>query len=544
MLRLMNELTDKPDWHKKVFNREIVSKWKKEVLEADGVDISQAMVDWCIEELRYKAKIFEKTGMVTVYDADVVKSDVAVPQELKEPLKDAVRPLEDVAPTERDWHPGSDERVLDLVHPSLFPLVYGRSRILPDGVTNLDNCIRQCGEGVTLTITEEERKPESDPFDAWVQKQTQKTFSRKFQWLPCDANIANDDVKITSYINNLHPHRHKNLYSLVERIIGCAIPLWNVTLTGQKVPQYRFQRISYKRALRQGQSDEEDNVPFTIWDEEALNTPAMQPEPEIFKPPTVPDDLRNKFLQEDGMTLKSECTVDLKRDYGERGLQVIVKLANIHLTPEKPEYEGGTWHVEGQLNEHICATALYYYDSENISTSCLAFRQQSSAEDVFNIRYQQDYHRWLGDVFGCEQEGPPVQDVGTVNTKEGRLLTFPNVFQHRVQPFRLADPTKPGHRKILAMFLVDPNIRIISTANVPCQRIDWWRDAVSEEKEAIGRSPLLELKDDVCGPVGRFAMTMEEAKELRLELMEERKQFVIYQNEAMETWETFSLCEH
>jgi len=44
-----------------------------------------------------------------------------------------------------------------------------------------------------------------------------------------------------------------------------------------------------------------------------------------------------------------EETVDLKRDYGERGLQVIVKLANIELTPEKAEYGGGTWHVEGQL---------------------------------------------------------------------------------------------------------------------------------------------------------------------------------------------------
>jgi hypothetical protein len=41
--------------------------------------------------------------------------------------------------------------------------------------------------------------------------------------------------------------------------------------------------------------------------------------------------------------------MDLKRDYGHRGLQIVVKLANIELTPEKPMYEGGTWHVEGQL---------------------------------------------------------------------------------------------------------------------------------------------------------------------------------------------------
>jgi hypothetical protein len=32
--------------------------------------------------------------------------------------------------------------------------------------------------------------------------------------------------------------------------------------------------------------------------------------------------------------------------FGDRVMQVIVKLANIHLTPEKPTYDGGSWHVE------------------------------------------------------------------------------------------------------------------------------------------------------------------------------------------------------
>jgi hypothetical protein len=51
--------------------------------------------------------------------------------------------------------------------------------------------------------------------------------------------------------------------------------------------------------------------------------------------------------------LKDHWAFDIWRDYKERGLQVIVKLANIHLTPEKPEYGGGAWHVEGQL---VCTT--------------------------------------------------------------------------------------------------------------------------------------------------------------------------------------------
>jgi len=45
----------------------------------------------------------------------------------------------------------------------------------------------------------------------------------------------------------------------------------------------------------------------------------------------------------------------LREVYGSRGrgLQVIVKMLNIELTPEKPRYEGESWHVMGQMvSEH------------------------------------------------------------------------------------------------------------------------------------------------------------------------------------------------
>lgn len=33
-----------------------------------------------------------------------------------------------------------------------------------------------------------------------------------------------------SYINNLHPAKYKHLYSIIEKIIDHAIPLWNMSL--------------------------------------------------------------------------------------------------------------------------------------------------------------------------------------------------------------------------------------------------------------------------------------------------------------------------
>lgn len=59
-------------------------------------------------------------------------------------------------------------------------------------------------------------------------------------------------------------------------------------------------------------------------------------------------------------------------------LKVIAKLAKIELTPEKPSYGGGTWLVEGTINEDIVATVLYYYDVENIADSKLCFKKSMS----------------------------------------------------------------------------------------------------------------------------------------------------------------------
>lgn len=195
-------------------------------------------------------------------------------------------------------------------------------------------------------------------------------------------------------------------------------------------------------------------------------------------------------------------------------------------------------------NEHICATALYYYDTANISTSHLAFRQQSETEEAEEIGYPQSQFDWLEEVFGCVNEEPAVQEVGVIDTKEGRLLTWPNMLQHQVRPFRLADPTLPGHRKILALFLVDPNIRITSTANVPCQRKDWWIEAIQQHGGDSGLSGLpAELQEHIFQDVDGFPIGLDEAKALRLELMEERKTFLKTQDGYFLEHE-FSLCEH
>jgi hypothetical protein len=102
-----------------------------------------------MKELRDKAAFYKTYSMVPILDisAAVVKSDSLLTHDLAAALRAGVHALEDVPEKDKDWHPGSEEKVLDLVHPSLFPLVYGRSRIIPSGAVTLENSIRRMGEG-------------------------------------------------------------------------------------------------------------------------------------------------------------------------------------------------------------------------------------------------------------------------------------------------------------------------------------------------------------------------------------------------------------
>lgn len=123
-------------------------------------------------------------------------------------------------------------------------------------------------------------------------------------------------------------------------------------------------------------------------------------------------------------------------------------------------------------------------------------------------------------LFGVEQDGPAIQPLGRILTRPNRALAFPNILQHRVSPFSLKDPTKPGNRKILALFLVDPSTRILSTSNVPPQRRDWW----AREVRKISPFSALpqEIFEQIVEGVEGFPVSWGEACEAREKLMEER----------------------
>ena len=46
MLRIMNELTDKPEWNRKVFDETIIQKWRAEALATHSANVTEKCVDY------------------------------------------------------------------------------------------------------------------------------------------------------------------------------------------------------------------------------------------------------------------------------------------------------------------------------------------------------------------------------------------------------------------------------------------------------------------------------------------------------------------
>jgi hypothetical protein len=424
----------------------------------------------------------------------VYQADRLISERLKKKLIARVSVLENIPDDQKDWHPDSNQQVLDLVHPSLYCYVRGKSR-----VTN----------GVKLPWHEFLVAGEPEKKDK--EKKSWPNKSARFQWLPSEFKIDDSgNVKIDSYINNLHPFENKKLYRTIASIFKRFIPLFNKTLTEALNP--RGNRIFY------------ESVSYDRYSED------------IRDPDEYYDNLANRRPIEPVVREFQLASPETKHvvNLNGRTVQVIVKLANIILTPDDPHYNGGVWHVEGMENERIVATGIYYYHTENITESQLGFRVS-----VTEPMCEQNDDAGVAAIYGLYNDQLLVQPLGSVVTKQDRCIVFPNLYQHKVAPFSLSDPTKPGVRKILCFFLVDPATPVISTARVPPQQISW----ILKDRTFMEGTYFSLLPNEIIDIIATtYDWSLDSAQRNREKLMVERKFFV---DTNKERWERpFSLCEH
>lgn len=203
------------------------------------MDLSSKTMTWVIQELQQKTKLYCQKGLVECFDQSIIKSDTAISTDLRLALKDAVTHLEE-ATEGKDYEPGSDNKVVNIVDPALFPVVYGRTHVLPGQLLGLKDCLDRVGEGVVLPITQENENftriatvnaEIAETVEGHMKTEDRFMLSTEFQWLPFDVELMpGSECRILSYINNIHPINHRDLYERLESVIAHTIPLWEQSL--------------------------------------------------------------------------------------------------------------------------------------------------------------------------------------------------------------------------------------------------------------------------------------------------------------------------
>ncbi|KAI0642313.1 hypothetical protein C8Q79DRAFT_1013602 [Trametes meyenii] len=538
-------IQEKPRWWEKVRDFIIVSRWTSEIVEYDRTmvdklwggekwyDVGEGEKQWPREritgaqlgylfgELEYIASQRDG-GIVRTAVPMVYESSVLIPPSLKQSVRELAQRLEDIPDGAKDWHPGSPGQVLDLVHPSMYCLRIGGSFLFDPQPGHTDPL-----ELLSLDRYLRDRPDVAAPcaHRDWLTQDVGHTaldfaVSHSFQWLPTDFAVSEEGhVTPGGYINNLNPTEHRAGYAAIASVVQRFVPLFEHVLSDALSPRPRspFVIDPYKWY---------DHLiePENLLNEDFEETPEGAAWMRAHHWPRLPDALPFQPPPSD------ECVSLSLRG---RTIQVIVKMANIVLTPEKPTYPGGSWHVEGMQNERIVATGLFYYDSANITESRLAFREavgDGQYTGASALEYEQDDDSGYTLVYGIGRGIPLNQRLGDVVAKEDKCLAFPNVYQHCVAPFELVDHSLPGHRKILALFLVDPFTAIYSTSQVPPQQERWYKDAVFGEGPLFEKLPQ-EVSDIIMGLVLEgVTVSLDQAKGDREDLMKERGKFMFTHN--------------
>ncbi|KAJ2430465.1 hypothetical protein GGF41_000979 [Coemansia sp. RSA 2531] len=463
MRQMSSDIRSKADWMETIDDADTRTGWATEAKAKELTDVEFAYI---LDELAYYASLHLPGSNVRLSAADGVWfSDTRVDDKTTSELKDYAAILEGVPDRQKDWYPKDRSRVLNLIDPSLFPLIYSRSKLCRQTSTSPQAALSLEDAGEFPGSLDEWRKAlhvgedgESDYYLPIWDWQYGSYTSDKFSWLPSEFRIDdNGVVTIESYINNLHPIKHATLYPIIASVFSKFLPLLEQVVTDLVHPRQRrvvpdsseYYKSDESIPDNEGDDYEEDLI---LWKRRAT---FVHPQPEPFVAPARP------------VIPYKLCG---------RRVQAIVKMTSIELTSKRPIYGGEDWNVVGLGNERIITTGIYFYDVTNIAPASLRFRETLCSWDFEAEQFDIES---VVNAYGIEQsqlmESDLVsQELCSVGIKDGRCVVFPNIHQFKMPEFKLADKSKTGHCKMLTFYFVDPSTRIPSTEIVPPQQQDWY----------------------------------------------------------------------
>ncbi|OMJ20735.1 hypothetical protein AYI70_g3922 [Smittium culicis] len=492
---------------------------------------SPCAIKYAFDELDYHANNFSTYNVLPGPVDRTFISDTVIPLNLNESLICLASKLEAAMKKNLNIQLYPNNQTLDLIDPSLYPVVFGETRAIsknlePDHVVDWKSVI---GAGDISNVIHNLHNNLNSTTHSTNSVAKYDCYSSKYQWLPTEFGIDSaGNAKILSYINNLHPDTHKELYTTIEKIFQLFIPLIQNTLIDSitsniinrspRIPtdsyyDESFEEFSERICISEGlltktQSLNSKSDKFDIDDLEIDIIEDLYDrydEEKIVEPP-------NNINFDPARLLNNQTTIDLSNTR----LQVFVKIESITLTPENPKYHGELYHVDGIQNECIASSAIYVYDLNNVSETQLDFCVQ-----VVDPSFEYDSDMAVELIYDLDFEGKNCfQRIGHINANLNKCIAYPNIYKHKLSPFELIDDTKPGHCKLLYFFLVDPSKRIISSAIVPPQQKSWFCTELNKSQNKVNSLPY-EISQLIFNKLN-WPMSSAIANDHRVKLINER----------------------
>lgn len=383
-----------------------------------------------------------ETYEAVVDDPPKIEGVCVVDNGVTAPLAELIdRQISELASKEPvDWHPGSNDCVRDLVHPSMYCFVKGKSSLSPVGeeilgrIETYNQAVSDGNEVADCSL--EAINGPLKGLDRWG-----RLFEEsKFQWLPSVFHVAeNGRVTIRGYINNLDRLKYEGLYGSIARLFEAFVPMFEAVY--DYLPRAR---------------------PLPFHEDEMLES-RNQPNTE-----TSPQSL-----------------------YG-TDVRVITKIVDYELRA-KDDNVDGVFHVEGMSTDHILMTGIYIVsrDDDFLGGDLIFRRTFLDFEGAELYETFPQCRHWKAEKI--VEDG--VRPIGTLRTPQGRMIVFPNSHIHKLSLMTRAfsdltpDAPRPAvsRRRVVVFWLIDPERDVLTTQEVPRQQ-----SVMSYETACLHRLELME----------------------------------------------------
>ncbi|KAJ2876989.1 hypothetical protein H4R27_006283 [Coemansia aciculifera] len=203
MRQMSSDIRSKSDWLETIYDANTRAGWAAEAKAKELTDVEFAYV---LDELVYYASLHPPVSNIRLSAADGVWfSDTLIDAEITSKFKNYADILESVPDRLKDYYPNDHSRVLNLIDPSLFPLIYSRSKLRhyastsPQILLGLENAGEFPGSldewRKALSVTKD---GESDYYLPIGDRQYVSYSSDIISWLPSEFRVDDNGFELGS----------------------------------------------------------------------------------------------------------------------------------------------------------------------------------------------------------------------------------------------------------------------------------------------------------------------------------------------------------